>query len=274
MAKSNQLAVKEEAALPAEYNYGEFADLGFENAGSEDYSIPFIGVLQSNSPICAVEESGARPGMLINTVTGELIKGSEGVVFVPVITVHNYVEWRPREKGGGVVGVHDLNSELVGLARREQRVGKFITADENELIETFSVYGVVVNEDGTTSQAVIAFTSTKIKKYKKWMTQARTIQIPVGDGRRIKAPLPSHRYRVRTTKEKNTKGEFFNFDVTFDGANATEARLTSDDPIFLEAVAFNEAVKAGLVKVDHEGNAKAGGADTGGDGDSEKEIPF
>lgn len=267
MAKTDLAEVKDQALAA----YADYTDLGFEDQSSDDYSIPFLGVLQPMSPIVQVPDAVARPGMIINTVTGELYKGTEGVVFVPAATVHNFVEWRPRDAGGGFVAQYDLNDPLVVKATQGHTVGKIILPSGNELIETYSVYGLVVNSDGSFAPAVVAFTSTKIKKYKHWMTKARTIQIDVGGGRRIKAPLPAHKYRLKTTSEKNTKGQFFNFDIGFDGANAEAARLGPKDEIFLAAFDLNAMVREGQVKVAHDSQAATeGGGDMGG----ESEVPF
>lgn len=278
MAKKtdNAVAVTDEpAGALVAADYGEYATLGFEGHSQDDYSIPFIGVLQSNSPIVAEEDAEARPGMILNTVTGDLYKGSEGVRFIPVVTQHNYVEWRPRDAGGGFVSVRDLDDPEVERGRAQTKVGKILNPAGNELVETFSVYGLVVNPDGTSAQAVIAFTSTKIKKYRHWMTKARTIQIPV-NGRRIPAPLPAHVYRLKTVKEKNTKGEFYNWDIGFDGPDALSSRLAPDSDLFQEAVSFNNAVKGGLVKAAHASQDKVGSEAGGGSSatTADDEVPF
>ena len=68
----------------AVYDYGSDAGAGFENTKGSDLSIPFIQVLQSNSP--QVENNnpeGAKSGMLFNSVTKEMVDGREGIVFLP-----------------------------------------------------------------------------------------------------------------------------------------------------------------------------------------------
>lgn len=270
MAAKDVAKLEESKALADYSGYADYGDLGFEDQTQDDYSIPFLGVLQSNSPICSDEDSGARPGMIINTVTGELYSSKDGVAFVPAATVHNFVEWKPRDAGGGFVAQYDLEDPVVLKATAGHTVGKIILPNGNELIETYSVYGLIVGPDGA-APAVVAFTSTKIKKYKRWMTQARTVQIDVGGGRRVKAPLPAHRYRLKTVKEKNTKGEFFNFDIGFDGANALEARLGPKDEIFIAARDLNDMVREGRVKVAHDSQTQTEG---GGDSAGDAEVPF
>ncbi len=255
-SKTTDVVKKSDAAMVEYGAYAEYAGAGFENQTREDYSIPFLQILQALSPQLQ-ENDSLRPGMILNTVTGEAWDGKKGLAFVPVTTQHLYVEWKPRDAGGGFVGVHEVNSDLVKQAKAAStEYGKYNTPDGNELIETYYVYGLVLDDDGNASEAVLAFSSTKIKRYKGWMTKARTIQIPLPDGRRIPAPLFAHRYRLRTILEKNNKGQFYNWDnVTFDGANAQEARLLPNDPLFQSAVGIKTLIEQGKARAAYESQA-------------------
>lgn len=249
--KKAQEVVETKDNLPATYDYGDYAGSGFENQSRDDYSVPFLEVLQGLSPEIEQLDS-AKPGHIINKVTKDLYQGKDGIAFVPCYTQHIYVEWVPRDNGGGLVAVHALDSDVVRVAKENApKMGKIILENGNELLETFYVFGVQVAEDGSSSQAVIAFTSTKIKKYKAWMTKARTIQIRLPDGRKINPPLFAHVYRLKTIKESNKKGEFYNWDITFNAESAEKARLAVDSETFQEAVQVMELVKTGMAKVDY-----------------------
>lgn len=259
-------------AMAAAYDYGDFAGTGFENQTRDDYSIPFLGVLQGLSPELETVD-GAKPGMIINTVTKDLYP-REGVVFVPAWTEHSFVEWKPRDEGGGFVAVHAVDSDVVRQAKEQnQEFGKIKLPNGNELIETFYVYGLRIDaESGGLEQTVLAFTSTKIKKYKAWMTKAKMVQIALPNGRRINAPLPAHRYKLSTVKEKNTKGEYWNWEINFDGANAAEARLAPDSEPFQEAIAIMELIKSGAARANHESmNTGESSSSEGGDRDANVE---
>jgi hypothetical protein len=189
--------------------------------------------------------------MIINTVTGEAYDGDRGIAFVPATTNHVFVEWKPRKEGGGFVAVHEVASPTVAQAKNEsQEFGKY-SIKGNDLIETFYVFGVGMDTDGNMFQAVLAFTSTKIKKYKAWMTRAKTIQLQIDANRRIPAPLFAHRYLLRTVGEKNNNGSFYNWEVTFDGPDAASARLMPKSDLFQAAVAVKTAIESGQAKAAH-----------------------
>jgi hypothetical protein len=266
--KGDLAVVDQKANLPANYDYDDVG--GFEGLTSSDFAIPFLAILQANSK--AVEQiDAAKAGMLMNTVTQELFAGNTGFAFVPATTKHCYVEWRPRDAGGGFVGQYDLNDAVVKEATakaqakaaesgKKEDAFKLKTAAGNDLIETYYVFGVLKKDSGEIEQAVIAFSSTKIKIFKQWMYKAQAIQVVNSQGRRITPPLFAHVYRVSTTKQKNNKGEFYNFAIAFDGAkDAAGARLGKSDELFQIASHLREQINLGEAKVAYESQDAAGG---------------
>lgn len=272
MANGNKNKAVEEvkSTAVAQYDYSEYAGQGFENHSTEDYSVPFLGLLQSNSPL--VESSAdAKAGMIYNTVTQELYDGKDGVVFIPCATDHKFVEWVTRNQGGGFVAVHELDSDVVKKVKSEQEFGKYkmIKGDikSNDLIETFYVYGLLVANNGTAQELIIAFTSTKNRIYKQWMTKARTIQIVLPNSQRIAAPLFAHKYRITSVSQKNADGTFYNFSIGYDGKSAEECRLDPNDSLVKQAKNFYEFFKSGKVKAANE-------TQVAGNSESEEQTPF
>lgn len=266
------VAKKEQTAMAEYEGYADFAGAGFENQTAEDYTIPFIAILQALSPQLEDNDS-LKPGMVFNTVTGEIFPGKEGVTFIPATTQHQYVEWKPRKEGGGFVAVHEINSDVVKHAKEAStEFGKYNTSEGNELIETFYVYGIMVDKEGVPSEAVISFSGSKIKRYKAWQTKAKTIQIPLPDGRRIPAPLFAHRYRLTTVGEKNSKGSYYNWEVTFDGENAQAARIAPSDPLFQAAVGIKELLDKGAARAAYESQTPGSGDDAAQGADGRKPV--
>lgn len=278
MAQSKTQVKKTDAQVPTEYDYGGDFDQGYENQTQDDLTIPFLSVLQSNSPQLDTIEA-AKAGMLINTVTEELTKPEEGVAFVPVTTEHCYVEWTPRVKGGGFVAKHDVDSPTVLKALDEsQEFGVYLTPEGNELVETFYVYAVSLDEDLQPGEAfVIPFTSTKIKKYKRWSTKINTFMIRTPAGRR-KPPIFAHQVKITAVKERNNKGDFWNFDLAPLNGSLVESLLPPGSPALEAAKDFRETVAEGNARVAYDTQKTADGA--GGDARPQKtvvdneEIPF
>jgi len=273
MTDKNELAKKAAAgalALPGGYDYGDNAGSGWENTGTEDFTIPFLAVLQSNSPQIAETEAeyieGAKAGMLINTATQKLYDGKEGVELVPCYTEHLFVEWRNRQTdGGGFIGIHTADSDVVTKAKAAStQFGKYIVPVEDgvdhDLVETFYIYGLIVDGDEIVGPCMVSFSSTKIKAYKGIMTPLRQVK-----GR---PPLFAFKLKIVTVAEKNTKGSYYNFKIAPAGGSAVDSLIAPDHQFVLAGKEFKDQVAEGKAKIDH------GGGNTGDGVSDEKAPPF
>lgn len=277
---SKEVASKANTEL-AVFDYGSDAGAGFENQTSSDYSIPFLTVLQAMSPQVADPADGgidgARPGMILNTVTGEFFAGKDGLEFIPALTQHVFVEWVPREQGGGFVAIHDINSDVVKQGKANSKeFGKIRLANGNDLIETFYVYGVTSFDGEPQGMAVIAFTSTKIKVYKAFSTKINMFTLKAPNGSKQKPPLYAHALKLTTAKEKNNKGEFHNFSIAPAKGDIVSSLLRPDDPRFQAAKDCYDMVTAGAARASYETqDHTGGGGDTGGGGSTASDkAPF
>ena len=267
---ASEIQKKQDTPL-AIIDYGDDAGAGYENQSAADMAMQFVNVLQKMSP--QLEESdglfieGAKEGDLYNTVTNELLP--QGTEFIPGITEHVYVEWIPRDEGGGFVARHAMDSPLVVKAKANYKFGEWKTDGGNDLIETFYIYGVLVMDGGQLIPAVIAFAKTKIKVYKGWNTKIRAFQVILEDGRRQTPPLFAHRVALGSVNDSNPKGKFKNLSLAPAGGSLTNSLITQDDARYLAARKVRDMVKGGTAKVDFDQqNGPAGEVVT------EDDVPF
>lgn len=206
-----QVSKNKEQVPAAVSDYGTYAGGGYENTNQDDFARPVVVLLQALSPQVSGTDpiDGARAGSLLNSATDELYP-EEGFIFVPCAREHVFTEWIPKNEdgtGGGFVGRHEPASEVVAAAIKQYgRFGKPKLPNGNELVETFYLYGMVLENASDTEAidiVVIPFTSTKIKKYKAWMTKSRTVK-----GR---PPMFAHRVQVSTVGERKGNHNFFNY---------------------------------------------------------------
>lgn len=248
---STSVVKKEETAgLPAEYaGLEEYAGQGLEDLDSSDRSIPFIKVLEKNSPEIETV-TGAKPGMFINTATQRLY---ESIRFVPATRDHMFVEWVPIDNGGGFVASYGA-TEPISIWAKSQR-GKIKLKNGNDLVETFYLYGVLLPEDGDDDEpmpAVIAFTSTRIKAYKSIVNVSDSIMLRGQNGRKFKAPWFCHVWRITTEKKVDGNQSWYVYKAEFDGEDATDARLPAEHPAVLLGAEMAKQRKAGELKVNQE----------------------
>ena len=234
-------------------DYGADAAAGYEHQTKDDTTIPFLVLLQSNSPSVASGDRGARAGCWRNTVTEEVWDRETGVLFVPATTRHVYTEWVPRDEGGGFRGQHEVDAPtvLAALSQAATRLGKIPTGEGTELVETFYVYGVICGDGGhAESMAVLSFTSMKIRAYKTWMTRLRQFVLHTPTGL-VRPPLYAHHARLGSAAGKNDKGSFYIPSISSaDPRGLRESLLAPSDERFVMAKACREMVDAGAAKID------------------------
>lgn len=253
----------------SDFDYGDDSGAGFENTKGTDLSIPFMNVLQSNSPdVQKCQDGTIILGMFKNSVTGEYVKRS-GFNFLPVHKEEAFVEWIPRIKGGGFVKLHAPDSPEVmkaiesngGRMPKKSADGKKIPIkiDDNELVETYYVYGLLLDETGslTNGFAVIAFTSTKIKPYRDWLTSMFMI--------RGRPPMYAIRAHISTDIQTNESGTFANIKIApFKDGNWVQSLVGKSSALYAEGKAFQEMVINGLARADFGNQDNSGMADVGG----------
>lgn len=218
------------------------AGSGLDEATSEDIAIPFLTILQKGSPQVDPSDGahvdGATPGAVFNTVTGELFEGAvaEGIDVIPCYFRREVIEWRLREKGGGLVAVHPKDTPLLGECTRDNKNRDVRQDGQTHLVVTANHY--VLLPDGQT--AVISMSSTQLKKSRKWNTMMSTLRVQGRNGA-FNPPTFSHLYRLRTVPEKNDKGSWMGWSIT-------QGKMLEDAALYKQAKAFAELVRSGAVR--------------------------
>lgn len=213
---------------------------GFETMTSDDWAIPYLSILQSGSPQVKKGDGkveGAEEGDFYNTVSQEVFKNS--IRLVPCYYEKAWVEWTPRESGGGFVKSHSDESILTKCVKDDKN--RDMLPNGNRIVTTVYHYCLLVRSSGDFERVVVTMTSTQLKKSRKWNTQMlnRTIEI---NGKKIVPPTFSHAYLAETVAESNDQG-------SWSGWKIGSPELITDAGTYVAARKFHEDVKKGGVKV-------------------------
>lgn len=259
--KTGEITTQQGGALAMpELDFEADAGKGTEGVDKESQAIPFLVVLQSNSP-AVVDETveGAKAGLILNTVTGELFNQ---IVVVPCGFQRRYLEWAPRSKGGGFKGEHkptDIDAGKVGEKRKDEKGVERLFNGENQLKDTRSHFVLAVRPDGTYFPALISLSSTQIKKSKKWVGMITNLMVrSEKTGKMFNPPSFAHQYRITTTKESNDQGTWFGVLVDSSGP-------VKDAEVYGAARSLHELVSSGKVEVAQPDDNVAAGEVGGGD---------
>ena len=214
------------------------------NMTQEDLALPFLKVLGQLSPECnkrdAKHVEGAEPGMIINTVTGEVYDGVKGIDVVPVHNKRQHIEWQDRgESQGAPVKIYDAGDDLPSTTR--DKFNKDRLSNGNYLENTASHFVVVLGNSPTT--ALISMKATQLKVSRKWNSMMMGLKMQGKNGM-FTPPTYSHIYKLKTVQQSNDKGTWFGWDVSRVGP-------ISDPGIYKIAKDFGANVSKGDVNVKH-----------------------
>lgn len=231
--------------------------VGYEDTTSDDYLIPFVTLLQKGSPQVepghAKYLEKAKMGMFLESATSMLF---EQIEFIPCFYERKFTEWVPREQGGGFKGRHDVNSPIVGGAKRDEEDGKLRLENGHTLSDTRYWFGLLRTNIGW-RKAVVAMTSTQLKKSRAWMNRQDAIRLRRKDGSLFLPPIYAHTWTFGSALESNNKGSWYGYKLI------GEPTLVTDKKLFLEAEEFRRTCV--------EGKATASEDEPG---EAEKQIPF
>ncbi len=240
-SKKKAVAKKESGGPPAHMQKRMEKDVGKGvSTAQEDNLVPLIYVLQANSP----QVNKRSPEFIKGCEAGDIwlrgseppiVKGEDGFKFQPCFFSKDWVEWIPRDSGGGFVGRHPKCPEEAERTQDPQNPNRvrFIMPNGNEVIETRYHIGYVFMEDGRTVPYVIPFSSTGHTVSKAWMFLINAKQIAGGT-----ASSWCCYYRLRTKHRSNVHGDWYQLEAIDEG-------WVQEEDVYERGAALNAAFEEG-----------------------------
>lgn len=249
MKNDTSLTKKSTGALAANIFEAD-ANVGSQNMEQEDLALPFLKVLGQLSPEVNKRDAGkyvegAEPGMILNSVTKELFDGDKGIQVLPCFYKREYLQWKPRELGGGLVSIHAVDDPIVKTTTRDS-MNRDVLPNGNYLENTASHFVTVIGN--TPSTGMISMTRTQLKVSRAWNSMMMSIKMQGKNGL-FTPPTFSHIYKLKSVQLTNDKGSWFGWDISKIGP-------ISDQSTYGIAKDFAERISSGEVKVKHEGEAE------------------
>jgi hypothetical protein len=245
MNEETNVVKKEKAGAIAISSFEVDSGKGLGKLTQEDLALPFLKILGQLSPEVNKRDGkyvkGAEPGMIFNSVTGELYDGAKGIQVVPCHYRLEYIEWRDRGEGSGApVAIHSSSSDIMTKTTRDASFKDRLP--NGNYVERTASHFVIVNGQ-TPSTALIAMKSTQLKISRKWNSMMAGIRLKGKNGLFTPASF-SHIYQLKTVQQSNDKGTWFGWEVSKIGP-------VQDTTLYQQAKTFAENVSKGDVKVKH-----------------------
>jgi hypothetical protein len=191
----------------------------------QDIAIPWMRILQSNSPQVAEKQpsyvDGAEVGAFFNTATNTTY--GDVVEVIPIAFQVQWTLWWPRQTGGpkgekGFAGeVTKAQAEALLKVTTKNDKGKDVTPDGKELIQSAMYYCIVLREKGPQPIFdLVAFplTSTQLKKARMWNALISQAKLPNASGVGTFNPkMFGYVYVLEAVPESNAKGNWIGVKV-------------------------------------------------------------
>ena len=240
----NEVTEKKSAPLPANM-FEEDAAKGLGAIGQDDLALPFLKILGQLSPEVNKRDGkyveGAEPGMIFNSVSGELYDGVKGLDVIPAFYKLEYIEWKDRGEGPGApVAIYDSSSDIMSKTKPDANY-KDRLPNGNYIEKTASHFVIITGDSPAT--ALISMKSTQLKISRKWNSMMSGIKLKGKNGLYTPASF-SHIYKLKTTQMSNDKGTWFGWEVSKVGP-------ITDASIYQQAKTFSESISKGAVKAKH-----------------------
>ena len=122
-----QVVKKEQATAVAEFDTSMFeadASAGIQNVSNEDMALPFLKIVSGLDGILD-ERDDVRKGDIVNTVTGEVYKGKDGIKVIPCAYQRKFIRWQPRGTGiAAPVMIYEPNDPNLPKTNRDPNDNK------------------------------------------------------------------------------------------------------------------------------------------------------
>jgi hypothetical protein len=255
MAKKTEVALSEDDAFELSAEMAQMAQedagAGSEGVGTDDLAVPYINILQALSPQLDDDNSAyiadAKRGYIFQNVNNVTWSGTDGIEVVPFAYERKVLEWIPREKGGGLVGVHPSNTGLLREATPNEK-GVPTLENGNNLIDTSLQYVLYENPaSGLWEPAVISMKSTAQKKSRLWNSLISQQMIP---GTQNQAPRWLFVWKLTTVREEKDSNSWHNWEIA-------RSRIVTAD-LYKRAKKLSEDHKNGLVRASQDSQDSIG----------------
>jgi hypothetical protein len=263
----------------------EFAGQGNENVKPSDLQTQYLAIIEGSSDLVkrgsASYNKNAKPGDIVNTVTGDVYSGEDGIIFIPCYYSTEYVTWLnkrviDRNAVGSPKALAVVKANKRNPPSKPGATGRLTDPDGpegNEFTETAYHVGFLLRPGSIdVTRVTISMTSTRLKKSKRLNTLIDNARIQVGNPpREVQLPRFGQVYQITVSPETNnsTGDQYYVWEPKF-------LMPVSDRRLLLKAKEYHEFCVANGVQAPPDESAAPeadGGAGHAPAGQSD-DVPF
>ena len=222
--------------------FEENAGVGFEQATSDDFVLPFIRKVEAMSK-CLIKThanyiEGASSGQLAHTVMKQCW---DKVYMIPVKYDNMLQHYKFPEGSGGWIANYRFDDAQVPSHSKVEKDGKVFRVPNDQqdsyLQQTFNYIGLFFDPDmNPLGPAILPMEKSQCRTARQFNVLLNSKRITLADGSKIKAPIFSHIYEITLQSITNDMGSFFSYAYS-------SGEVVTDKELLLEAVELAKTLK-------------------------------
>ena len=253
---SKAIAEKENNAMVSQQAmdlvYGDI-DAGTEEFDRNEVIIPTLHLMQAISPQVMKTDSayikGAEVGDFVNTATGKLYSGEEGIVLVPITKRHTFIERTTKKEGDKFLIDHGNNVELYNTAEYSETEKRNILPNGNVIVEVFEYFCFIVDESTNSFEPIVVrLKGSQRESARRWNTLMSGIRVETPKGPQ-RPRIYYMSYKAKATTKSNEENTWYvpKFENYMSVLN-----FPNGEAMYIAAREFAEQVSEGLVTASDE----------------------
>ena len=121
-----------------------------------------------------------------------------------------FLEWQPRESGGGLIQQH-TDPQILSQTTKD-KTGSDVLENGN-YIQTSATHYVLTVSGDSYQQVMIPMAGTQLKKSRTWNSVMASLKVKSSEGKVFTPPSFSHKYKLTTVAESNDRGTWFGWSI-------------------------------------------------------------
>jgi len=175
--------------------------MGLQDFSLRDLNISMLRIIENNSP----QKKRNKPQYMPEAEEGDILDIALGTLhkdffFLPLKHVKRWVEWIPRERGGGFVANHKVPI---------QTDEEFKLPNGNELTETSYFLGWMLHMDGSKTFCIIPMEKTRLRDARNFNTLITSEK----DAKGNRIPIGFRIFKVSTGPRQRAQHEYYGWDI-------------------------------------------------------------
>lgn len=228
-----------------DFDTGRSIPEGFENVTTADLIIPRLTILQELSPQTKPKKpeyiKGAAPGMFCDVALGQTFKE---LLIIPVFFARIYLEWAPRNSGGGLVRNYGTDGSILDKCERDEQ-NKATLKNGNYISEVAQYFCLNMSAKGRRS--FLPLSSTGLTDSRKWMMKMNAERVERPDGSEYQPPMYYRSWKINVNEKSKNDNDWFGWDFQ---PGPTIIELDKTKKLLHEAKEFYAQAQLGLVRGD------------------------